>query len=219
MFCVKCGNKLDENEKFCTECGTKVNSGSSVNIEGVIDSVKETSSNIATSVKNTIEKDENLKNVAGKIKGDKRIFIGIAAVLVVIVMGSVAFFMTRSTPKKTLNNFVKAISDMDFEEAMEETNIMAMAQIEAGTSEAAATFVNKMISELMLEAQREGMSIDCKVLNYTPLVETKNMVTASVTMQMTVTSKSNTESDVQTEEFKFIKIDGEWKLDLADDFF
>lgn len=213
MFCVKCGSKMNDDQKFCTECGNKVNA--SGGMDDVVNTVKEKTNNLTEKLSN----DENIKNVTEKIKGNKKIVAIIAAVLLVVVVGTSIFVVSRSTPEKTMKKFAKAISSLDFEKAIEETNIMAMAQMEAGSEAAAITIVNKMTSEIMLESQREGLSIACKIVNFTPLIETKNMVTASVTMQMTITSKNDNETDIQTEEFKFIKMNGKWKLDLADDFF
>lgn len=224
MFCVKCGAKMEEGQQFCVECGTKVNNGNSV--DDVVNSVKEKSSDIANVLKektevlaDKISKDDNIRNVTNKVKSKKGLAIIISAILVVILVASVAIFATRSTPQKTVKNFAKHISNLQFDKAFQETNLMAMAEIEVGSQKSALTYVNMMVSELILEAQKEGLKIDFEVINFTPLVKTKNMVTASVTMKIATISTYGNDSEIETEELKFIKINGKWKIDVANEFF
>lgn len=72
MYCIKCGNKNDDDSIFCTKCGTNLQSGADINI---IDT------------NNTIKKDIGIFQKLEKIdiKNKKKIFV-IAIVTIILII-------------------------------------------------------------------------------------------------------------------------------------
>lgn len=151
MYCIKCGNSLNEEQQFCTNCGYKVNSELS-NQSGQVSNggvtmpnngqkksidIEETSAKIVSDVTGTVNNIvDKSKEVAQKLKADEKINQCVNSVKrnpnTVKVFGTLvialllvcigAFGILRSTPEKTVKKFADAIESKDIKKALSYTN-------------------------------------------------------------------------------------------------
>lgn len=85
MFCKQCGTKLDDDAQFCEHCGTVIKRiASEVSISGDSEATNTQEQNVSPVM---INEDEQPKAKSIKKKSKKGLFIGITAILVVIVVG------------------------------------------------------------------------------------------------------------------------------------
>lgn len=108
MFCGKCGNQINSNERFCSRCGSMV---STSNEPGI---------NISTTnFKNTVPENQGFqKNAPLKNKRANNKTIGIIASICLLLVFSIILTVVISSIggsgyKKTLNNYFKAIEKND----------------------------------------------------------------------------------------------------------
>lgn len=130
MFCNKCGNELNDNDKYCNKCGTKVNSDKKVIkiklhqfIIGIIlivvviacigiftlQKIKNSNNNVTTN-NSTIE--DNTNNNISQIKDNEEISYPIAT-MEIVDYGTMKFELYPEQAPETVKNFI-ALSNNGF---------------------------------------------------------------------------------------------------------
>ena len=121
MFCTKCGFQLNEGDEQCPNCGNKIKDSKEKSVKSEIESKEPT-------IEEKTSENKTNKYVEG-MKEKKVIIIAIAAAVVFVLLlgiGGYSIFF-RSTPEKTIENFVEAIKEGDYREGLEKyTNIKEM---------------------------------------------------------------------------------------------
>lgn len=114
MFCSKCGNKVGENDKFCNKCGKSLYGGDSSagaslkeTSEKAVQSMRDISLNIGSTISATVQDEENRKYVMEKglcimdyLKRNPKI-VAIALVIVAIFsIGNFYYFSPEQQAKR-----------------------------------------------------------------------------------------------------------------------
>ncbi len=96
MFCTKCGKQVADDAKVCEFCGAQLGAENEASVGETIN--------------------EAVNNIKEKVEGNpdlKRIILGLAAVLVLLVLALICNGIFGSSPKKSVKNFLKAQIEYD----------------------------------------------------------------------------------------------------------
>ena len=89
MFCVKCGNKIDDNVKFCNKCGAPVNKNIQVNIGGTASERK----HVPEAVKQEAKPMQEPAPAKVKKPVNKKLILALSLVFVFIIAGLAVSFL------------------------------------------------------------------------------------------------------------------------------
>lgn len=234
MYCIKCGNKIDEGAKFCSKCGNKV--GKSFNAEEIVNVSKNKLDDVASFVKekanSTIEKidEEKINNFVNDSKskindfsnsikqktsnndndGIKHKlkfnkFVIIASILVLVSGGAYFRITSSSKPEKVIYNYIDSLSKGNFKKAFEYTNGKTI----VGEDEFSEiiTKIEDKLAPNMTEFKKLMSNIeinDILVIN-----ETKDICVLSISIGM--------DGDFSTETMMLIKEKNKWKINLDEE--
>jgi len=110
MFCPKCGNEIQEKQKFCAKCGYKIDDSQNVVTNRIADVSEETSTNDSNTTQNSYVPSPN------KTKRNKKVLIiAIASSVLVLFVSCVIVFFTSSA-----YGVYKSVRDGDFDTAVSE---------------------------------------------------------------------------------------------------
>jgi hypothetical protein len=84
MFCVQCGNKMDEGAKFCTMCGTHVNGGTADFLKNMQPAAERLKS-ATTSAANTVS--QAMQSASERLSG-KKYMRAVAAIISVLIIAA-----------------------------------------------------------------------------------------------------------------------------------
>ncbi len=102
MFCTKCGRQIADDAQVCDYCGAKIG-------EEIVDddaSAAEVISGKVNDIKEAVANNADLK----------RIVLGVAAVVVLLILVLLANALVGSSPKKAVKGYLKATFEMDVDD-------------------------------------------------------------------------------------------------------
>lgn len=104
MFCPKCGNKIQQNQKSCTKCGYKIDDSKNVVTNNITDVSEETSTQVSHT--NTFIK---------KVIGNKKLLIvlGVVVVLIIGIIVTIAL-VSGEVSDKNSNNDISGQSSSEY---------------------------------------------------------------------------------------------------------
>lgn len=110
MFCTKCGNEIQEKQKFCAKCGCKIDDSQNIVTNSIADVSEETSTNDLNTTQNSYVPSPN------KTKRNKKVLIiAIASSVLVLFVSCVIVFFTSSA-----YGVYKSVKNGNFDTAVSE---------------------------------------------------------------------------------------------------
>lgn len=97
MFCENCGKNIPENSKFCETCGFKISGETELKLQDESEGLE------------TVEVLEKKS-----LKINKKVLMGMGIFLVILMISGISL-NAMSSPEKTVDQFVKAMNEKDFE--------------------------------------------------------------------------------------------------------
>lgn len=91
MFCSKCGNQINQGEKFCSGCGTPI----AQNVKAPI---------VKTPLENTKNKSEQPKKVKKPV--NKKVIISVAVIMSIVLVTVISIAILNSIEKKEIYNSI-----------------------------------------------------------------------------------------------------------------
>lgn len=246
MYCIKCGNSLNEEQQFCTNCGHKVNSELS-NQNGQVSNgevtmpnngqkksidIEETSAKIVSDVTETVNNIvDKSKEVAQKLKADEKInqcvngvkrnpnTVKVFGTLVIalLLVGIGAFGILRSTPEKTVKKFANAIESKDIKKALSYTNYETIMNY---TLEVEDYFgvenIDASKDKLLIELQKEFRDEFEGITLKVNDVEEIFKEGKAAEVALTMTTIEENYRDSESIYINLIKQKGKWVIDMTD---
>lgn len=148
MYCINCGKKFGEEDKFCSVCGSKRNSIKDTiddreQITNLFDNTIKKTTEVSTEIKNSVV--ESVSNVDKEKIGTKnsiskfyfRHRLGCTSLVIALLMvfiGSfivpkVSGYVSRSTPERTLNEYFKTLNEYDYTGLITYCNVFTASEI------------------------------------------------------------------------------------------
>ena len=103
MFCVKCGNKIDDNVKFCNKCGAPVNKNIQVNIGGTASERK----HVPEAVKQEAKPMQEPAPAKVKKPVNKKLILALSLVFVFIIAGLAVSFLAVKVKTDEFKNYIE----------------------------------------------------------------------------------------------------------------
>lgn len=132
----------------------------------------------------------------------------LAAVMVLSAVLFVAFGCGGDSPEAAMEDFMQASKDKDCEKAVDLIDLSSVESMLEGTGMSMDDMKNGLVEECKASSD-ETEIVDYKVGDAEMDGEDK------ATVEVEATTKSNGEETTDKETFSLIKIDGEWKIDIA----
>jgi rRNA maturation endonuclease Nob1 len=184
-YCTKCGKILEENAVYCPSCGVKIDGNN-----------------------------QAINNLPIQKIHKKGILVFISLFLVLAIIAISIIFLTRSTPEKTINNFVKCYNNKDINGMMDciEPNAQSVykgfATLFSGLAGYSVDDVfNVILGSIEYTDEVSRPQIDFKIIN----VDYKSKEYAVVEAIFFYIKEDDTNT---TKIIELVKIDGNWYIYL-----
>lgn len=191
MFCSKCGNKLEDDEKFCGKCGTKNENNNKDNDERIKSILEECNS--SENYERKYINQNKYQNLINIISNHKKLII-IITIIVIIPIISIAlnFYRNREDAIDSVNNSYLSTSTLD---VIDETN----KEFKINGKQFAEELVkaNKSITE-----KERGILIDYEVIP----VENGDYINYALWNGLTTSESFLIETDKKTGNIKTIDV-------------